>query len=296
MMPKLVVTGANGNVGRQVVAQLLRDGATNVVAASRNPEQLTELKNLGADLVHADFDEPDTLDAAFSGARRVLIISTNALGVPGQRLRQHKAAVDAATRAGMDRIVYTSMANPEPGSPIPFAPDHLETERAVRESGVPFTILRPNWYMESLLISLPQALVSGQWYSAAGGGRTAYVARADVSRTAAACLLGELSENEVIDVSGPAALTVADVAAIANSVLDANINVIEVSAEQLAGGLASGGIPGPLAELLVAMDLNTKIGRMDVVSDAVERLTGRPPQSVRDFIEENRAALKPETN
>lgn len=119
---RLLVTGASGHLGRKVVELLLDAGAANVVAASRDPGKLADLVARGAKTAKADFDDPATLDAAFAGVDQVLIISTDALGTPGQRQRQHKAAVDAAVKAGVRRIVYTSMPNPEPGSLIPSRP------------------------------------------------------------------------------------------------------------------------------------------------------------------------------
>lgn len=142
---KLVVTGASGHLGRRVVELLAAKGATDLIAATRTPDKLTGLS--GIEVRKADFSDPASLDAAFAGADRVLVISTDRIDVPGLRIQQHRAAVAAAKRAGVKRILYTSMLNPD-RSFIPFAPDHLETERAIEQSGVEFTILRVSWYAE----------------------------------------------------------------------------------------------------------------------------------------------------
>ena len=160
-----------------------------MIAASRDPAKLADLAAKGAETRRADFDDPASLDAAFKGVDRLLIVSTDALGVPGMRQRQHKAAVAAAARAQVGHVVYTSMPNPEPGSLIPFAPDHYGTEQALTKSGLPHTILRVSWYAENLLRSLPSILSTGKWYSSAGEGRVANVARDDVARAAAAALI-----------------------------------------------------------------------------------------------------------
>lgn len=289
---RLLVTGASGQLGRRVVEFLLDAGATNVTAASRDPGKLAELAARGARTVKADFDDPATLEAAFAGIDRLLIISTDALGTPGQRQRQHRAAVDAAAKAGVKQIIYTSMPNPEPGSLIPFAPDHYETEQAIEKSGVPFTILRVNWYAEAVFLWLPQALKSGQWFSSAGAGRVGYIARDDVARAAAAALASGIAEGR-LDITGPAALSTAELAAIANEVFGAAITVVPVSDEDLARGLAGAGLPAPLVELLVAMDANTRAGGVDIATDAVERLTGQPARSLHAFLVENATALAP---
>jgi NAD(P)H dehydrogenase (quinone) len=287
--PRVLVTGAAGKMGRRVVELLAAGGGVDVVAGTRDPSKLTGLAGVAARKV--DFDDPATLDAAFSGIERVLIISTDAIGVPGLRKRQHRAAVDAAVRADVSHIVYTSMPRPEPGSLIPFAPDHYETEQAIEKSGKRFTILRNSWYAENLLGSLPPVLASGIWYTSAGDGRIAYVAREDTARAAAAALSRDARVSARFDVTGPKALTVAEIAAIATKIFAKPIEVVQVSDEQLAGGLRAAGIPDFVIPLIVGTDANARSGRFDVASDAVLKLTGTSPQSVESFLQANRIAL-----
>lgn len=291
LQARLLVTGAAGHLGRSVVELLLEGGATDLVAASRDPGKLGALAAKGAQTVKADFDDPATLDAAFAGVERLLIVSTDAIGVPGLRQRQHKAAVEAAVRAGVKHIVYTSMPNPEAGSPIPFAPDHYETEQAIERSGIAFTILRNGWYAENLFGALPQVLSSGKWFTSAGEGRVAHVAREDTARVAAAALASDAAESARFDVTGPEALTTAEIAAIASEVTGTPIEVVQVTDEQLADGLAKAGVPEVYVGLLVSFDANTRAGRINLVSNTVKRLTGREPQSLHAFLREHRAAL-----
>lgn len=286
----LLVTGAGGQLGRRVVELLLDQGASRVIATSRRPTALSDLAARGVEVRPADFDDPAGLDRAFAGAARLLLVSTDAIGVPGQRLRQHLAAVAAARRAGVGHIAYTSMPNPEPGSPIPFAADHHGTEQAIIASGLDHTILRNAWYMENLFAALPQVLAGGTWYSAAGTGRVGHVAREDAARAAAAALLSAEVSGRV-DVTGPQALSTADVAAIAGRVFGRAIQVVPVDEAQLAAGMEAAGIPAPMIPLLVAFDTNTRAGRVDIVSDAVARLTGAPPQALEAFLAANRAAV-----
>ena len=288
----LLVTGASGHLGRKIVELLLDAGAKNVTAASRDPGKLADLAARGAKTVKADFDDPATLDTAFAGIDRLLIVSTDALGTPGQRQRQHLAAADAAVKAGVRHILYTSMPNPEPGSLIPFAPDHYATEQAIEKSGVPFTILRVNWYDEAVFLWLPQALTSGQWLSSAGEGRVGYVARDDVARAAAAALLAGVAEGR-LDITGPEALSTREIAAIANDVFGSSITVTPVSDEQLSRSLLGAGLPPPLVELVVAMDANRRAGGVDIATDTIARLTGKPARSLREFLTENRTTLAP---
>lgn len=288
---RVLVSGAGGQMGRRVVDLLVAGGGVEVVAGTRDPNKLTGLADVAVRKV--DFDDPLTLDAAFAGIDRVLIISTDAIGVPGQRQRQHRAAVDAAARAGVSHIVYTSMPRPEPGSLIPFAPDHYETEQAIERSGRPFTILRNSWYAENLLGSLPPVLASGKWYTSAGEGRIAYVAREDTARAAAAALARDAQVSARFDITGPKAMTVAEIAALATKLFGKPIEVVQVSDEQLAGGLRAAGLPDFVIPLIVGTDANARSGRFDVASDAVLKLTGKPAQSLESFLQANRAALTP---
>lgn len=293
---RLLVTGAGGHLGRRVVELLLENGATHLLAGSRQPSKLEALAANGATPVRVDFDDPASLAAAFAGVERLLIVSTDAIGEPGLRQRQHKAAVAAAVAAGVTHIVYTSMPRPEPGSLIPFAPDHYETEQAIEASGVPFTILRNNWYMEQLLDPVRQALASGRWFSAAGDGRGGYVAREDTARAAAAALAAGGTTSARYDITGPAALTIRQVADIASRVTGTPIAVVPVDDAQLAAGLENAGLPAPIVGLVVAIDANTRAGGLDIVSDAVQTLTGRAPQSMEAFLTAHRAALLGQTS
>jgi NAD(P)H dehydrogenase (quinone) len=209
--------------------------------------------------------------------------------VPGLRQRQHKAAVDAAARAHVGHVVYTSMPNPEPGSPIPFAPDHYETEQALGKSGLAHTILRVSWYAENLLRSLPSILSTGKWHSSAGDGRVANVGRDDVARAAAAALAK--APGGKFDITGPDLLTTRQIAAIVAAVFARPVEVVPVSDEQLLAGMVAAGVPKVFAELGVAFDANTRAGKIDLISDAVVKLTGRPPAPLRDVLAANKSAL-----
>jgi len=195
----------------------------------------------------------------------------------------------AAARAHVGHVVYTSMPNPEPGSLIPFAPDHYETEQALTKSGLPHTILRVSWYAENLLRSLPSILSTGKWFSSAGEGRVANVARDDVAGAAAAALIK--APGGKFDITGPELLTTRQIAAIVAAVFAKPVEVVPVSDEQLLAGLVAAGVPKPFAELGVAFDANTRAGKIDLISDAVAKLTGKPPTPLRDVLAANKGAL-----
>ncbi len=286
--PTLLVTGANGKLGRHVTELLLEAGGAHVIAASRDTAKLADLAAKGAELRRADFDDAASLAEAFKGVDRVLIVSTDSLG-SGQRLKQHLAAVEAAKAAGVGGIVYTSMPKPE-GSAVIFANDHLGTENAIKASGVSFTILRNAWYQENLLMSLPGALAGGTLYTSAGDGRISHVAHADCARAAAAALLRDPA-NETFTLTGPELLTTKAIAGLASEVSGKPLAVVDLNDEQLAGGMKAAGVPDMLIPMLVSFDTNTRQDGFDVLTGDVETLTGQKPQSLRTFLEASKTAL-----
>jgi NAD(P)H dehydrogenase (quinone) len=281
--PTLLVTGAGGQLGHRVVELLLARGAGKVIAGSRDPAKLADLTAKGAETRKVDFDDPE-LAKAFAGVDRLLVISTDALDKPGRRLAQHRAAVAAAAKAGVKHVVYTSMTRPEPGSLIPFAPDHYGTEQALKESGLTWTILRTAWYAENLAYTLPAALATGKWVTSAGTGRIPYITREDCAEAAAAALASSSTENVRYDVTGPASLTTAETAALVSSAFDTPITVVHVGDDELTKTLSAAGVPPLFVTLLVSFDANTRAGQFDLVSDDFKRLTGKTPRPLKDFL------------
>lgn len=288
--PVLLVTGASGHLGRRAVELLLEAKAGKVIAGTRDPSKISDLAAKGAELRKVDFDDP-ALAVGFKGVERLLLISTDALDKPGRRLAQHKAAIAAAKKAGVKHIVYTSMPNPEPGSPIPFAPDHYGTEQALAESGLGWTVLRNGWYQENLFHSLPAALASGKWFTAAGDGKIAHVSREDAAQAAAAALAKQPSGNARYNITGAELLDTKQIARLASEATGKPIEVVNVTDEQLVQGMIAAGMPAFLAPVFASFDTNTRAGNIAIASDAVQKLTGRAPRSLKQFFAANKEAL-----
>ncbi|RWA99736.1 SDR family oxidoreductase [Mesorhizobium sp.] len=294
MTDTLLVTGASGQLGRGVVDHLLdtlKVPPARIIAASRSPENLAELAARGVIIRQADFDDTASLVEAFKGADRILIVSTGELDLGGKRLKQHENAVAAARQAGVSHLLYTSMPNPEPGSPVLFAGDHYGTEQAIKASGIAYTIFRNGWYQENLFMSLPHAIASGHWYTSAADGRIAHGARDDMAAAIAAGLASGATESTTYTLTGPQAHTVAEIAALVTDVTGKPIEVVQLSDEALTEGLKAAGVPEGFAPIVTSFDTNTRTGRIDMVTDAVETLSGRKPQSLKQFLEANKAAL-----
>ena len=293
MSETLLVTGATGKLGRLVLDELLAAGKVapaDIIATSRDTEKLADYAAKGVQTRAADFDDAASLDAAFKGADRILIISTDALDEPGKRLRQHLSAVAAAKKAGAKHILYTSMPNPET-SVIPFAPDHLGTENAIKATGIAYTILRNGWYMENLLMALPHALSEGKWYSASGQGKLAHIARADIAKATANALASGATDSAVYTLTGETKHTTGEIAALVSKVTGKPLEVVDVTDEQLAGGLKGAGMPDFIIPVIVSFDTNTREGHIDLVTTDAAKLSGAPLTTLEDFLAANKAVL-----
>ncbi|ACI59558.1 NmrA family protein (plasmid) [Rhizobium leguminosarum bv. trifolii WSM2304] len=292
MSDTLLVTGAAGHLGRLVLDNLLASGTepSRIIAVSRDTAKLADYAAKGVQTRKADFEDSASLDAAFAGADRILIISTDALDEAGKRLRQHLAAVAAAKKAGAKHILYTSMPNPET-SVIPFAPDHLGTENAIKATGIPYTILRNGWYMENLFLSLPHALSTGQWFTSTGEGRLAHISRADIAAATAAALAATSSESVTYTLTGAKSLNTAEIASLVTTATGKPLQVIQITDEQLAGGLEAAGLPGFMIPVIVSFDTNTREDHISLVTDDAVTLSGKPLTTLSSFLDTNKAAL-----
>lgn len=294
MSDTLLITGAAGHFGQRVIHHLLHTlgvPASRLIATTRRPETLAALAAQGVTVRAADFDQPASLAAAFQGAQRLLLISTDALDRPGHRLAQHQAALQAAAAAGVQHVVYTSMPLPE-DSPLLIAPDHAGTEQALAASALPgWTVLRNHWYFENLFMSLPPALASGHWYSAAGDGRIAHIARDDLARAAATALAGTSSGRSTYTLSGAQAFSTAEIAQAVSASLGKPLQVVPVPLEGLVQGMVGAGLPEPLARVFASFDTNTAAGRVAEVTGDYQRLTGVAPRAFADWLAEHRSAL-----
>lgn len=295
MTETLLVTGASGQLGRGVIRYLLDTyeiPPARIIATTRNPESLADLAASGVVVRAADFNDAASLETAFKGADKVLIISTGDLDLKsGRRLKQHENAVAAAKNAGVSHLLYTSMPNPEPVSPVLFADDHYSTEQAIKGSGIPYTIFRNGWYQENLFLALPHAIASGRWYTSAGEGRIAHGARDDMAAAIAAGLASGSTDSKTYTLTGPHAYTTAEIAALVSEVTGKPLEVIQVPDEALTEGVKAAGVPEDFADVVVSFDVNTRSGRIAMVTDAIETLSGRKPQTLKQFLEANKAAL-----
>ncbi|MGK5172218.1 SDR family oxidoreductase [Geodermatophilus sp. CPCC 205761] len=270
----IVVTGATGQLGRLVVEELLARGVdpADVVAGGRSLERIADLAERGVRTVRLDYDDPATLDAALSAGDTLLLISGSQ---PGVRVAQHRAVVDAAVRAGVGRIAYTSILRAD-DTPLALAPDHRATEAAIRESGLPYTLLRNGWYTENYAQPLRQARETGVIASSVGDGRVASATRRDYAAAAAAALTGDGHENAVYELSGDSAWSFDELAAACSELLGREVTHVRRTPEEQRAALLAAGLDEGTAGFVVAMEGAVRAGALGSTTGDLAKLAGRP--------------------
>ena len=303
-MSKILVTGASGNYGRGLTDRLIARGkASDLILISRSPEKLADRLSQGCEVRYGDFDKPDTLASAVEGASTMMLISGTRVGA---RVAQHKAAIDAASANGVQRIVYTSFTGiDDPANPAEIRHDHIETERLIRGSSCAWTFLRDAHYADAMIVmSGPAFMASREWISNAGDGKEAMVWRDDCIDCAAVVLSNSGHEDMIYNITGPELQSFREVTAILSQVTGISVAYRSVDDETQYAIFDSMGIPRrPVddhsvngipwnSDDMVTFSQAIREGYFAIQSDDVLRLTGRPARSVRELIEQNVDILK----
>jgi NAD(P)H dehydrogenase (quinone) len=280
---KILVTGATGKLGAGVVEALLRTVPADQLAVSvRNPEKAAHLAARGIEVRHGDFDHPDTLDTAFAGIDRLLLISAD--GDNETRIRQHTNAVDAAARAKVGFIAYTSASNAADSTLI-LAPVHKHTEEAIRKTGIPYAFLRNNWYLENEVGSIQAVLAGAPWVTSAGSGKVGWALRQDYAEAAAAVMAGTGHENKIYELSGKL-LSQEEFSAALGKVLGKEVSVQQVDDAAYADIMRGAGVPEFVIPLLVGIQAGIREGALEIVSGDFEQLLGRPATPVDEGLKQ----------
>jgi len=277
----LAVTGANGQLGRLVVKGLAdRMPASQIAALVRSPEKAADLAALGVSLRQADYARPETLGPALRGVDALLLISSSEIG---QRVAQHTAVVDAATRAQVGLLAYTSILHADI-SPLALAAEHKATEARIMASGLPCVILRNGWYVENYAGFIPSALEHGTLIGCAGAGRISCAARADYAEAAVAALTGQVPANTVHELAGDTAFTLAEYAAELARQSGRPVRYADMGQEEYSAALVGAGLPVGVAEILADSDAGAARGALFDGGAGLSRLTGRPTATLAQAI------------
>ncbi len=288
----IIVTGANGKLGRAIVEQLLkRVPAEQIGVSVRDPKQAQELQSRGVRVRRGDYDDAESLLHAFEGASQVLIVSAGIMGEAGipHGIRQHQTAIDAAKKAGASRVLYTSHMGSSPTSH--FAPmiHHAATEKLLEASGIAFTSLRNGYYAASALMLIGGALQTGELI-APEDGPVAWTAHSDLAEAAAAILSGLSSqkpEGMTPHLTGSEAIDMEGIAAIASEVLGRTIRRIVVSDDEFRDRMRAQGVPEASIDMRMGMFLASRQGDFAQVDPALADLIGRPPIRIREVLTES---------
>jgi NAD(P)H dehydrogenase (quinone) len=278
---KMLVTGATGKLGTKVVEILLKSVPASQLAVSvRNPEKAEGLRARGVDVRHGDFDHPETLDTAFAGIDRLLIISTD--GDNDTRTRQHKNAVAAASRAGVKFIAYTSITNATESKNI-FAPTHIATEAAIVKTGIPYSFLRNNWYLENEIAGIQGVIAGSPWVTSAGNGKVGWALQQDYADAAAVVLSGSGHENTIYELAGKL-LTQEELADELGKVLGKKVPVQKVDDATYADIMRKVGVPEFVIPIVVGIQESIREGSIALESSDLEKVLGRPVTPIHEAL------------
>jgi NAD(P)H dehydrogenase (quinone) len=284
----IVVTGATGQLGRHVIEALLQRSVapTDIVAVGRSVEKLADFAERGVRVQAMDYSDAASVANALRGARRVLLISGSEVG---QRVEQHRTVIEAAKAEGVELLAYTSIANAGT-SEMKLAAEHQATEAILRESGVPFALLRNSWYLENYTEQLPGTLAQGALAGSAGDGLVSGATRADYAHAAAAVLVADGQAGKVYELGGDEPFSMAELAGEITTATGKDVTYNNLSAEDYAGLLTGVGIPGAFAEILADSDLGIARGDLLVSTGDLRRLIGRPTTSLAEAVRAAAAA------
>jgi NAD(P)H dehydrogenase (quinone) len=270
----IVITGASGQLGRLVIAHLLETvPASQIIAAARDPKKLADLAAKGVQVRQADYAQPATLERAFEGAEKVLLISSSEVG---QRVAQHQAVIDAAKHAGVKLLGYTSVLHADT-SALGLAEEHRQTEAALADAGVPTVVLRNGWYHENYTAGVAHAVANGAHFGSARDGRISSASRDDYAAAAAVVLTS--SENQagkVYELAGDASYTLSDFAAEIARQAGKRVVYTDLPEADYKAALLQAGLPVFVAELLANSDAAAAKGALFDDGRQLSRLLARP--------------------
>jgi NAD(P)H dehydrogenase (quinone) len=276
----IAITGATGKFGGLVVNTLKSKTQTaKIIALARTPGKAADL---GVQVREADYSKPDTLETALAGVETLLLVSSNEIG---QRTAQHRNVIEAAKKAGVQWIVYTSLLHAEKSAIKSLSVEHLATEADLKASGVPFTLLRNGWYTENYTVSVAGAVAGGAFLGSAGDGKISSAARADYAEAAAAVLTGEGHKGKVYELAGDEAYTLSDLAAEISRQTGKTIPYKNLTEAEYAAALVGKGFPAAVAQALANFDAGAAQGALFDDGHQLSKLVGHSTTPLATSVE-----------
>jgi len=286
----LLITGATGHLGRLVVEQLLAAGvpAGDLIAAGRSTDKIKDLADRGVQVRAVDFADPAAVRAAVAGADRVLLVSAMD---PGARVTQHRNVIDAARQAGTGLIAYTSIINAATAT-FRLAADHQATETLLRDSGVPYVLLRNGWYYENYTARLSAFLAQAMVPGSAGQGRISAAARTDYAAAAVRVLTTDGHAGQAYELGGDEPFTMAQLAAEISTQSGKEVRYVNLPEAGYAKALTEHGAPELMADMVAETDAAVAHGALYTASGDLAALTGRPTTTLSTAVSTALRALE----
>ncbi|KRF04489.1 hypothetical protein ASG89_21830 [Paenibacillus sp. Soil766] len=284
-MSKIIVSAATGELGKLVVKHLLaRVPASEIAVSVRHIEKAAEIADLGIEVRYGDWDVPASLEQAYADASKLLLISSPQ-DESISRVRKHVSAIEAAKKAGVPHIVYTSFAFADVDAFAPLANVHLATEFALKASGIPTTILRNTWYQELYMNPSLQAYIdSGSIINSADTGKINTATRDDLALAAATVLAEDGHQDQVYELASSESWSYVQLADILSHVSGKKVTYQSVSDADSSAGMIQAGLPEGLVQFLVAIDSKMAAGTEGRTSTDLEKLIGKKPTSIHESI------------
>ncbi|BDG86301.1 MULTISPECIES: SDR family oxidoreductase [Citrobacter] len=277
----IAITGATGQLGQHVIDTLLKTvPASQIAAIVRNPAKADALTRLGVTVRQADYSDEAAFTAALQGIDRLLLISSSEVG---QRAAQHRNVINAAIAANVKFIAYTSLLHAD-RSPLGLHVEHVETEKMLADSGIPYALLRNGWYTENYLASAPAALEHGVFIGAAGEGKITSATRADYAAAAARVISEEGHAGKVYELAGDEGWTLSQLAAELAKQSGQKVVYQNLSEADFAAALKGVGLPAGLADMLADSDAGAAKGGLFDDSHTLSALIGRPTTSLAESV------------
>lgn len=285
-MNKILITGANGHFGKTTIEFLLKKGTNSnqVVGLVRNEKNATELQSLGVEVKIGDYDKLDSLISAFQGVEKLLLISGTDIA---NRTKQHENVIQAAKESGVKHIIYTSVErkNESQNSPLAFvAKTHLETEKILKESGLHYTILRNNLYLDLLPMFLGEKVLESGIYLPAADGKAGFALRSEMAEATANILASSGHESKEYQFSSSENVSFGEIASILKEITGKEVSYFSPDTETYSQTLLAAGVPGEFVGVLAGFATGIAEGELETSTTDLENLLARKPTSVKDFL------------
>lgn len=284
----ILITGATGTTGREVVKALRRLGAKDVRALVRDPARADFIRAAGFETVAGDFEQPETLDAALEGVERALLLTPPTPGT----VKHHHDFIVAAASVGVRYVVKLSAFGADADAPEGFGRWHGQSENLLKTSGLKWTILRPNFFMQNLLGQAGQIAATDSIFQPLGDARASFIDVRDIAAVAARTLTEDGHEEQTYVLTGPEALSYRDVAAKLSEATGRAIDYVPILPEQFRAGALGAGLPEWLVAALERLNELFLSGAAAEVTDAVSRVGRKEPNTFEQFARDHAAAFK----